>query len=216
MQDSQSVNIYLMRHAETDLNKLKIVQGASIDSNINDAGIQNCKKICEQFKKQDVSFDLVFTSPLKRAVETAELISGFGKTKSQFHKIDQLKERDFKAFEGQPWSKMDEVMKENDLTDYNDLDIESIDIVKSRLQAFLETFQCMLNDSYDAIELNHILIVTHGEIFSTLLELMLERSTSLISSNNRLKFPYWPRNLQIAKLLFHSDFFNLLEISCTK
>ena len=216
MQDSQSVNIYLMRHAETDLNKLKIVQGASIDSNINDAGIQNCKKICEQFKKQDVSFDLVFTSPLKRAVETAELISGFGKTKSQFHKIDQLKERDFKAFEGQPWSKMDEVMQENDLTDYNDLDIESIDIVKSRLQAFLETFQCMLNDSYDAIELNNILIVTHGEIFSNLLELMLERSTSLISSNNRLQFPYWPRNLQIAKLLFHSDFFNLLEISCTK
>ena len=216
MQDSQSVNIYLMRHAETDLNKLKIVQGASIDSNINDAGIQNCKKICEQFKKQDVSFDLVFTSPLKRAVETAELISGFGKTKSQFHKIDELKERDFKAFEGQPWSKMDEVMEENESADYNDLDIEPIDNVKSRLLAFFEEFQYMLNDSYGALELHHILISTHGEIFSVLLELMLERSTNSIPSNNQIQFPYWPRNLQIAKLLFHSDFFNLLEISCTK
>ena len=119
---------------------------------------------------------------------------------------DQLKERDFKSFEGQPWNKMDEVLQQNKMSDYNHLDIEPMDSVKIRLRSFLQILQ------HDISQIPHvqskILIVTHGEIFSTLLELMLENS----SCENDLSFPYWPRNLQIAKLTFQEASFKLCDI----
>ena len=177
---------------------------------INDAGSQNCKEICNRFS-EIVAFDLVYTSPLNRAVETAELISGFDQTHSRFRKVDGLVERDFKTFEGQPWEKMDQALAENNLKNYNHLDIEPVDDVKRRLRSFLKNLQHNLGvESIYKEKMKHILIVTHGEIFSVLLELMMETSTNVNAKS--VQFPYWPRNLQIAKLLFQSDSFNLLDV----
>ena len=83
------------------------------------------------------------------------------------NKSDELKERDFKSFEGQPWKKMDEVLEKNNLTNYNHLDIEPLDNVKRRLRSFLEILQ--LDIAQIAQLQSNILIVTHGEIFSNLL-----------------------------------------------
>ena len=152
----------------------------------------------------------MYTSRLNRAVETAEIISGFDQTDARFRKVNDLVERDFKKFEGQPWNKMDEALEEYNLTDYNDLDIEPIDNVKRRLRSFLKNLQHNL--IVENIQTDNILIVTHGEIFSVLLELMLETSANLNSNVKSVQFPYWPRNLQIAKLLFQSDSFNLVDV----
>ena len=122
------------------------------------------------------------------------------------NKADQLKERDFKSFEGQPWNKMDEVLQQNNLTDYNDLDIEPMDSFKRRLQSFLEILQHGISQITQVQ--SNILIATHGEIFSALLELMLEKP----SCDNDLNFPYWPRNLQIAKLTYQEAYFKLCDI----
>ena len=152
----------------------------------------------------------MYTSRLNRAVETAEIISGFDQTDARFRKVDDLVERDFKKFEGQLWNKMDEALEEHNLTDYNDLDIEPIDNVKRRLRSFLKNLQHNL--IVENIQTDNISIVTHGEIFSVLLELMLETSANLNSNVKSVQFPYWPRNLQIAKLLFQSDSFNLVDV----
>jgi len=122
---------------------------------------------------------------------------------------NDLKERDFKLFEGQPWNKMDEVLQQDKLSDYNDLDIEPIHSVKRRLRSFLEILQHDISQITQVQSTtSNILIVTHGEIFSTLLELMFEKS----SCENDLSFPYWPRNLQTAKLTFQGAFFKLRDI----
>ena len=122
------------------------------------------------------------------------------------NKSDELKERDFKSFEGQPWKKMDEVLEKNNLTNYNHLDIEPLDNVKRRLRSFLEILQ--LDIAQIAQLQSNILIVTHGEIFSNLLELMLNEATS----KNNPKFPYWPRNLQITRIVFQEPSFKLCDI----
>ena len=119
---------------------------------------------------------------------------------------NELKERDFKSFEGQPWNKMDEVLQQNKLADYNDLDIEPIDSVKRRLRSFLEILQHDISQITQVQ--SNILIVTHGEIFSALIELMLEKS----SCEHDLNFPYWPLNLQIAKLTLQETYFKLCDI----
>ena len=142
-----------------------------------------------------------------RALKTAELVSGFERIDSRVIIADELMERDFKSFEGQPWNKMDEVLEQSNLTDYNELDIEPLDSVKRRLRSFQEMLQHDISQITQVQ--SNILIVTHGEIFSALLELMLENS----SCDNDLSFPYWPQNLQIAKLTFQEASFKLRDIN---
>ncbi len=65
--------IYFIRHGETDQNKKKCLQGRS-DIELNEYGRELAWKTAKGLK--DVKFDMVFTSPLKRAAETAEIIRG--------------------------------------------------------------------------------------------------------------------------------------------
>lgn len=65
--------IYLMRHGETDWNIKGLLQGRT-DTDLNENGRRLARITGERLL--DVSFDLVFTSPLRRAVVTAELALG--------------------------------------------------------------------------------------------------------------------------------------------
>ncbi len=68
-----TMKIYLIRHGETDQNKRKCLQGRS-DIELNEYGRELARKTAEGLK--DIDFDIIFTSPLKRARETAEIIKG--------------------------------------------------------------------------------------------------------------------------------------------
>lgn len=72
-QDGARMKIYLIRHGETDQNKCKCLQGRS-DIELNEYGRELARKTAEGLK--DIDFDVIFTSPLKRARETAEIIRG--------------------------------------------------------------------------------------------------------------------------------------------
>lgn len=65
------MKLYLVRHGETDQNKVKCLQGRS-DIELNEYGRELARKTAEGLK--DVDFEMIFTSPLKRARETAEII----------------------------------------------------------------------------------------------------------------------------------------------
>lgn len=67
------MKIYLIRHGVTDANKCKSLQGRT-DISLNEQGRELARITAEGLK--DVKFDIIFTSPLKRAKETAEIIRG--------------------------------------------------------------------------------------------------------------------------------------------
>lgn len=67
------MKIYFIRHGETDWNIVKRLQGAT-DIPLNENGEELAKKTFEGMK--DIAFDMIFTSPLKRAYRTAELVRG--------------------------------------------------------------------------------------------------------------------------------------------
>ena len=90
------MKIYIVRHAKTDANTKKYIQGQQ-DSAITDEGLVNAKKMAEFFK--DVKIDKMFVSPIGRTRRTAELIaeaSGFDKSLQRFD--DRLMEIDL-----EPW-----------------------------------------------------------------------------------------------------------------
>lgn len=67
------MRLYMIRHGETDWNKVKRLQGKS-DIALNQFGEHLAKETGEALRH--IPFDLAYTSPLKRARRTAELILG--------------------------------------------------------------------------------------------------------------------------------------------
>lgn len=65
------MKLYLIRHGETEWNTYKKLQGIT-DIPLNEKGEALAKVTGEGMK--EISFDVIFTSPLKRAYRTAELV----------------------------------------------------------------------------------------------------------------------------------------------
>ena len=71
------MKVYFVRHGQTDAN-VAMGNGQSIqelDAPLNVAGQEQAAAAAEQLK--DVKFDIVISSPLKRALQTAEIINKY-------------------------------------------------------------------------------------------------------------------------------------------
>lgn len=88
--------IYIIRHGETDRNHAKVLQGRS-DLPLNGTGIAQAEKAGAWFRAHGVFFDRVYTSPLRRAAETARLAAG---TDTPLHTDPRLLEMDYGPYEG--------------------------------------------------------------------------------------------------------------------
>jgi broad specificity phosphatase PhoE len=62
--------IYLIRHGETEYNKLGIVQGSGIDSDLNETGRIQADAFFEMYKNEP--FQKIYISKLKRTFQTVE------------------------------------------------------------------------------------------------------------------------------------------------
>ncbi|GBE82142.1 Probable phosphatase [Sparassis crispa] len=66
-----AARVYIVRHGETDENRLGIMQG-QLDTNLNAIGIEQAQLTADALEM--VPFTKAFSSDLKRAVKTAEMI----------------------------------------------------------------------------------------------------------------------------------------------
>ena len=64
--------IYVIRHGQTELNSRGVLQGRS-DRPLNETGIAQARAAAERLR--DIRFDRVYTSPLVRAVQTAQILA---------------------------------------------------------------------------------------------------------------------------------------------
>lgn len=89
------MKLYIMRHGETDWNKERRLQGQS-DTELNDYGRELAYKTRDGLK--EVPFDLVITSPLKRARDTAKIVKG--ERNIPIIEEPRIKEMSFGEYEG--------------------------------------------------------------------------------------------------------------------
>ena len=66
--------IYIVRHGETVLNSRRVLQGRS-DYSLNDQGKKQAEETAKWFRDRGIVLDRVYSSPLKRACETARIIA---------------------------------------------------------------------------------------------------------------------------------------------
>lgn len=91
--------IYIVRHGQTDFNLKGIVQGSGVDSSLNEFGRAQTRAFFEAYKH--VFFDRVYTSALKRSIESVEL---FVKAGIPMESLAGLNEISWGRKEGQPIS----------------------------------------------------------------------------------------------------------------
>lgn len=91
----KNYRLYLIRHGITKGNMEGIYMGAKTDFPLCEQGRSHLRQLQQQFSYPQA--DTVFSSPMKRAVETAELL--FGQAANKLI-LEDLRENDFGEFEG--------------------------------------------------------------------------------------------------------------------
>ncbi|MBC8062914.1 MAG: alpha-ribazole phosphatase [Clostridiaceae bacterium] len=99
-------SLYLVRHGETDLNVKKVYYGFT-DVSLNKAGKIHCENI--RGKLCEVNFDVVVSSPLERAMQSAEIISSLNR--SEIISYEGLKELNFGTWENKHFKELQEEYK---------------------------------------------------------------------------------------------------------
>ncbi|MCB9244869.1 MAG: histidine phosphatase family protein [Flavobacteriales bacterium] len=92
---STKKRIFLIRHGQTDFNKLGIIQGSGIDSELNETGWKQAELFHRSYGH--VPFDTIYTSALRRTQQSVHpfLDRGFN------HEIlEELNEINWGSFEG--------------------------------------------------------------------------------------------------------------------
>lgn len=151
--------IYFVRHGQTDFNLFRIEQG-NLNTSLNRQGIFEAEVLAESLK--DYAFDYIFSSPLNRAHQTAEIINKFHKLNINID--ERLKEVSRGVLQGTPKNLRKSSRFHKDPHKYNG---ETRDEVKARIKTFLEDLE--------SIKDKNILIVSHGGVFGCMMELLSDK-----------------------------------------
>ncbi len=91
----------IVRHGQTSYNAGGLVQGR-INIPLNDRGMQQALELGQTLKAKGERFDLIASSPLSRALETASIIAKELGMKKPIYVDHHFVERDFAALDGTP------------------------------------------------------------------------------------------------------------------
>ena len=89
------MELYIIRHGETDFNRKGIVQGRSVNSDLNELGLQQARSFFKAY--HHIPFDKIYTSSLKRTHQTVEPFINKG---IEWIKLNELDELDWGVNEG--------------------------------------------------------------------------------------------------------------------
>lgn len=153
------MKIALVRHGETDYNKQGRLQGV-LNIPLNDHGRKQAHDLRKRI--EDIKFDICFSSPFIRAMETAMILVG---DKTEIIRDDRLKERNLGNLEGKDKSYYHPHKYWDDKLNSSDENVEKVQDLFQRCQSFLD----YIKEKYPN---QNILIVTHGATLRALHHLL--------------------------------------------
>lgn len=89
--------LYIVRHGQTELNRLGVVQGRGMNTDLNDEGRKQASQFYEAYKT--VPFDKIYISALKRTQQSIQPFIDLG---IPYQKLSGLDELAWGIHEGQP------------------------------------------------------------------------------------------------------------------
>jgi len=168
---NKAVKLYLIRHGQTDWNVAEKIQG-STDIPLNETGRQQAACLAKGMERRPVS--RIYSSNLKRALETAEAIAKSQKIKVEV--IRELREVEFGEWEGLTLQAIKEVYpKDYRLWRQNPVDVappggETQNQIRRRCRQAVETILSQADKD--------LAIVAHGAILAYVIEYLMRENPS--------------------------------------
>ncbi|MCR1934830.1 alpha-ribazole phosphatase [Clostridium tepidum] len=169
------MNIYLIRHGETEQNKRKNFYG-KLDVGLNEKGKEQSYKAGEFLK--NIDFNKIYISDRKRTRETVEKILEMNKfyknKKSIIYKDERINEIDFGLFEGKSYEEICSLYPkekeewEKDWKNFTPPQGESAREFYNRVKSFMKHIQKEDEGNY--------LIVTHGGVIRMIYSYILQNN----------------------------------------
>ena len=145
------MKLYLVRHGQTEKNKYGLVQGQT-EADLSLKGIEDAKKL--QNLISSLNIDVVISSPLRRAIDTARIITD---NKYPINIDDRIIERNWGMCEGVSIENVDTVECWNFYINTCENKIEKVQDFMKRLSEFLEDIRIKYSDK-------NVLVVTHSAV----------------------------------------------------
>ena len=173
-------NILLIRHGQSEWNKLNLFTGFK-NIELSEQGIEEANNAGQNFKNLDIKFNIVFTSELKRAQETAKIILqnldqwDFLNNEGKIISNINLNERDYGDLTGlnkkETAKKFGEEQVHKWRRGYSDQppNGESLEDVVKRVTKYFEE---VIKPAIQSNENDNILIPAHGNSLRALLIVM--------------------------------------------
>ncbi|MFH1694396.1 MAG: histidine phosphatase family protein [Patescibacteria group bacterium] len=154
------LNIYLARHGQDEDNLNGILNGRR-DNPLTEKGIEQAEEAGSKAKELSLTFDKVYTSPLKRTCKTAEIIAE-STNSPEPEVLEDLIERDFGVMTGKPTSSIEEscapdILKTDGITYF--LSPEGAETFPDLIERAKKVLSNIKNKHQDG----NILLVTHGD-----------------------------------------------------
>ena len=178
------MELYFVRHGETDHNKFGISQGQLPGISLNQTGINQSLKTAEYLKEYriiDKNFDVIYCSPLDRAKETCNIISKIINNKNIIYddRLMELGMGDFSGIKKDIRYKTLNIFKEQHKKKYKNDPIEIKKNINELDLTYFEKFKMETNKNAanrgisfmnDLVKSNYkkILIVSHGKIMENI------------------------------------------------
>ena len=143
--------IYFVRHGETEYNKQGRSQGRA-DIPLNKVGIFQAEKTSEKLKNTNI--DIIFSSPLSRAINTAQIINKYHNAKIIID--ERINHYDVGERQGELFGKWPEEKKQEYINNPEKHGAESYQHFYDRVIDFYKTIENQEKD---------ILIVSHGGVY---------------------------------------------------
>ncbi|WP_167578012.1 histidine phosphatase family protein [Ammoniphilus sp. YIM 78166] len=170
-------HFYLIRHGETDWNRLEKLQGHT-DIPLNQQGLRQAELIAQRLSK--LPLKLVCSSDLKRAMQTAKQISSYH-SHIPFLQFEQFRERNYGEWEGLSYEEIKQKFPfyEPGQKLGGHYGIEKLEDMQDRALRKLEELSSLYPSS-------HIAVISHGGLINALLALMTkgEHGTGKTKLNN--------------------------------
>ncbi|MGG7144088.1 histidine phosphatase family protein [Clostridium nigeriense] len=99
------MKLIFIRHGQTDWNVQGKIQG-SYDSELNSTGINQAMKLSEKLLSLNYKFSKIYSSPQKRALKTAEILSKSSNV--DYVLMKDLQEMNMGKWEGLSWKEVEE------------------------------------------------------------------------------------------------------------
>ncbi|MCU0422230.1 MAG: histidine phosphatase family protein [Bacteroidia bacterium] len=169
-------HIYIIRHGETEFNKLNIVQGSGVNTPLNDTGLKQAEMFYQVYK--NYPFKKIYTSALLRAQQS---VNAFIQSGIPHIVLPELNEISWGVFEGKQQSEQQKEQFRRLIQQWNEGFLHA-KIEGGESPVDMQNRQLVVKQRLIAEESDQVLICMHGRAMKSLLCLLLNKPLTKMES----------------------------------